>query len=131
MTGNALSTDVQNVLDPSTMAQIGHMAQEAGFDVAETTNLIGLVNETAFNAARDAAVRAAMAMMPRLLTAVRGVHEQAALRTGQRISEQIVALNGGMNRGMLSNHTNCVNAAVTVAQLVAGEPAQRRLPTQS
>ena len=119
--------DVGNVLDPVQMAEIGHLAQQAGFDASETTSLIGLVNETAFNAARDAASRAAMAMIPRLLAAVRGVHEQAALRTGQRIAEQIAALNGGINRGMLSNHTNCINAATLVAQAVAGEPAQRRI----
>jgi len=131
MTTNAVSVDVQNVLDPATMANIGHMAQQAGLDAAETNNLIGLVNETAFNAARDAAVRASMAMIPRLLGAVRGVHEQAAINTGRRVADQIVAVNGGINKGMLSNHTNCVNAALTVSALVAGEPAQRRLPTQS
>jgi hypothetical protein len=109
------------------MVEIGHLAQQAGFDASETTALIGLVNETAFNAARDAASRAAMAMVPRLLNSVRGIHEQAALRTGQKIAEQITAVNGGINKGMLSNHTNCVNAAIMTAQSVAGEPAQRRL----
>lgn len=129
MTGQTISVDVQNVLDPATMAQIGHMAQQAGFDAAETTALIGLVNETAVNAAQDAAVRASMAMLPRLLNAVRGVHEQAALRTGEEIAKQITTVNGGLNRGMLSNHTNCVLAAQTISKLVAGEPAQRRLPS--
>lgn len=115
---NAPAITQADVLNPIVVAQLGHMAQSAGLSQDDTAAILGLMQETAFNAARDAAVRASMAMLPRVLAIIRDVHQGSALRVADRITQ----VNQGVQRGMLSNHVNCVAAA----HAVANEPAQRR-----
>lgn len=115
---NPTSITPADVLNPIQVANIGHMAQTAGLTPDDTAAILGLIQETAFNAARDAAVRASMTMLPRILGVIRDVHQGAAMR----VADRITAVNQGVNRGMLSNHINCVAAA----HAVANEPAQRR-----
>lgn len=118
-TNAVASATAANVLDPIQVANIGHMASQAGLSAGGTAILLGVIQETAFNAARDAAVRASMTMLPRILDSIQAVHTAAAHEVGRRIQ----ASQGTVGKGMFSNHTNCIALAYDVARgPVLGRP---------
>lgn len=99
------------ILSPHQMAQLGAQLRDAGFNNSRIAETLSMVEEAAYNAAIEAAQKASMAIIPTLLANVQNIRREAALE----VATEIQRINGGVNRGMLSNHTNCITAAHGVA----------------
>lgn len=97
------------VISPADHAVLGAQMASAGLSESEVSNLIGLVERAALEAAHDAARWVALSVAPVMMKLVRDTHKAAAMEVYRRVSKKSAGLAG------LITHKDCAQIALDVA----------------
>lgn len=99
-----------SVLTPADHAVMGAQLGQAGLADAEVSNLMRLIEETAFQQAKAAARNTALSLMPVLTKLIQDTHYNGAMEIHRRLSNKL----GGF--GGVTAHRGCAQIAWDVAQ---------------
>lgn len=121
MTGSMPAISGQ-ILTPGDHMVAGAQLGQAGFDEAEVSNLMRLIEERAFQEAKQAARNTAMSMLPLLTDMIKRTHAATAMEIYRQLSNQT----GGW--GGTTIHAKCARIAYNVASSIPRHEAPAAEP---
>jgi hypothetical protein len=112
---------VGQILTPADHMVMGGQLSQAGIDDAEISNLIGLIERTASENARQAARDTALSLLPVFIDLIKKTHATTDMDIHRRLTNKTAGFGG------LVTHRDCAQIALDVANGTPSHvPAQAR-----